>query len=277
MENKNNMTIFDMLSKAFYLCKDNILEILKVIGIYIIPSIVILIVTFISLFSGIFVSMIFATMASYEKIISSTIGLVSILLMLIIICFIALMSGFGGLVIARILDEGNKGNKITWKEATKYVWSKKWSALGLNILLFLMLFSFFVVVIFLTALISIITFGIGAIIMIPLALALFFIVTPFSILCNSIFIVRDLTATQSIGEAFLLFKTGGFWKSVGVLASIGGVSALSAIILYVLQLIPILGFFIGIVGQSLINAYAFAYLNIFSFNNNTDKISNLNL
>ena len=34
METKNNVTITDMLSRAFYLCKNNFLEILKVIGIY---------------------------------------------------------------------------------------------------------------------------------------------------------------------------------------------------------------------------------------------------
>lgn len=276
METKNNVTITDMLSRAFYLCKDNFWEILKVIGIYIIPSIAVLVIALISLFSGIFISMMFTSLSSYQNIISSTIGVGSILLMIITIFIITLISGFGSLVIAKILDEANKENKITWKEATKYVWGKKWSALGLNILLFLMIFSFFVVLIFLTLLISIITFGFGAIIMIPLAIALFLIVTPFSGLVNAIFIVRDLNAIESIGEAFALFKKGSFWRSIGVLASIAGISVIAAIILYVLQRIPVLGFFIGILGQSIINAYVFAYLNIFSFDGNK-KIREFNL
>ena len=276
METKNNVTITDMLSRAFYLCKNNFLEILKVIGIYIIPSIVILVIALISLFSGIFISMMFTSLSSYQNIISSTIGVGSILLMIIIIFIITLISGFGSLVIAKILDEANKENKITWKDATKYVWSRKWSALGLNILIFLMTFSFFIVLIFLTVLISIITFGFGAIIMIPLMIGSFLIVSPFSALINAMFIVRDLSVTQSIGVSFSIFSKGSFWRSIGVLASIGGIIAIAAIVLYALQSIPILGFFIGILGQPLISAYMFAYLNIFSFDRNK-KISEFNL
>lgn len=276
METKNNVTITDMLSRAFYLCKNNFLEILKVIGIYIIPSIVILVIALISLFSGIFISMMFTSLSSYQNIISSTIGVGSILLMIIIIFIITLISGFGSLVIAKILDEANKENKITWKDATKYVWNKKWAALGLNILIFLMTFSFFIVVVFLTVLISVITFGIGALIMIPLMIGSFLIVSPFSALINAMFIVRDLSVTQSIGEAFSVFSKGSFWRSIGVLASIGGIIAIAAIVLYALQSIPILGFFIGILGQPLIGAYMFAYLNIFSFDGNK-KISEFNL
>lgn len=276
METKNNLTITEMLSKAFYLCKDNFWEILKVIGIYIIPSIIILIIALISLFSGLVISIMFSAATSYENIIPSSIGIGSVLLIIPITFVIALISGFGSLVIGKILDEANKENKITWKEASKYIWDKKWSALGLNIIIFFMLFAFFILLTLLTALILLITFGIGAIIMIPLIIALIFIVAPFTSLINSIFIVRDLSITESIGEAFSLFKKGEFWKNIGILASIAGISLGAGLVLYVLQLIPLLGFFIGILGQSLIGAYVFAYLNVFTLNK-TDKVSEFNL
>lgn len=270
MQIKNNLTITEILSRAFYLCKDNFFEILKVIGIYVIPSSVLLIVTFFSLFSSIF-----STTVDLENISEPAIGIGSILLIAIIIFVITLISEFGSLVIAKILDEANKKNKITWKDATKYIWNKKWSALGLNILIFLILICFFIVLTFLTVLISVVTFGFGAIIMIPLAIALVFISMTFSILINSMFIVRDLNATKAIAESFRVFKKGNFWGSIKVLASIGGVSIIAAIVLYVLQLIPLLGFFIGIIGQYLINAYVFAYLNIFTFDR-INKISEFN-
>lgn len=276
MESKNNITITEMLSRAFYLLKNNFLEVLKVIGIYTIPSIIVLGIAFISLFSGVFISMMFKSMSSYENIISSAIGGGSILLMMIIIFIISLISGFGNLVIAKILDEANKENKITWKEATRYVWNKKWSALWLNILIFLMTSLFFIVIIFLTIFISVITFGFGAIIMVPLMIATFLIISPFSSLMNSMFIVRDLNATKSIGEAFSIFNKGSFFRSIGVLASIGAISIISAIVIYALQGIPLLGFFIGILGQSLISAYTFAYLNIYSFDR-IKKIEEFNL
>lgn len=275
MQIKNNLTITEILSRAFYLCKDNFFEILKVIGIYVIPSNVLLIVTFFSLFSSIFIFLMFSTTLDLENIIEPTMGIGSILLMAIIIFLITLISGFGSLVIAKILDEANKNNKITWKDATKYIWNKKWSALGLNILIFLILICFFIVLTFLTVLISVITFGFGAIIMIPLAIAIVLISIQFSILINSMFIVRDLNATEAIAESFRVFKKGSFWRNIRVLVSIGGISIIAAIVLYVLQLIPLLGFFIGIIGQCLINAYVFAYLNIFIFDR-INEISEFN-
>ena len=41
-ERKIHLSVSEMLSRAFNLCKNNVLEILKVIGIFIVPTIVVL-------------------------------------------------------------------------------------------------------------------------------------------------------------------------------------------------------------------------------------------
>ena len=48
-------------------------------------------------------------------------------------------------IITKILDDANKGNEVSWRFANKYVWKRKWSILGLNILVWLMTFAFVVV------------------------------------------------------------------------------------------------------------------------------------
>ena len=264
MQEKNNLTISEMLSRAFYMCKDNILEILKALGVYIIPSIIIPIIASIALFSSLFFSLSFSVATEFEELFIPAIGVGSILGFLIITIIVCLIGGFGNLVIGKILDDGNKGNFVSWKSATKYIWDKKWSALGLNILIFLMFSAFFIVVVFLAILLSIITLGFGAIIIVPLVIAIFFVIGQLPTLMNSMLIVKDLGAIEAIGETFLLFKKGEFWKNVGILSAISGISLGVGLVLFMLEFIPILGFFITLVGSFLMNTYAFAYLNVFS-------------
>lgn len=262
-ERQRQLLITEMLSRAFNICKDNILEILKAVGIFMIPSFIFSMITLSIFISTIFFSITNINSYSYYNILSPVMGAATIVLVILLEIIFGALSLFGNFVIIKILDDANKGNKVSWKSATKYIWKKKWSALGLSISAGLMFAISIIVMLFLVLLLSILTLGIGAIILIPLFIAIMVISIPVISLFNSVFVVNDLGAIDAIKETFLLFKKGYFWLTVGRIAAISGISIIIFIILFVLEFIPILGFILSLVVQVIIDIYLSAYLNVF--------------
>lgn len=259
-EQKTYLSVSEMLARAFNLCKNSALEILKAIGIFIVPTIIVLI--------GIIVGATFSSIInisysySYFDEAIPLIGAGTILLIILVSLMASLLILYANGIITKILDDANKGKEISWRSANRYVWQKKWSILGLNILVWLMAFAFAVVIILLTILLSFLTIGIGLIILIPLLIAIFIVVAPLTTLFNSMLIVRDLTITEAIAETFMLFKKGYFWSTIGRLAAISGITIGLGIVLGILELIPFLGIVLAIIGQFVIQAYTMSYLNI---------------
>ena len=187
---------------------------------------------------------------------------------------VGIIALFGSLVIIKILDDANKGNEVSWKSATRYVWDKKWGALGLNILVYLMFILAMIVLLILFFILSFITLGIGLIILIPLFIAIIVVASPLLYLFNSTFLVRDLGVTDSIRETFLLFRKGYFWSTIGRLAAISGISMGIGVVLALLQLIPIIGIIVATIGQYIVLSYVSAYLNIFVLDRSKPDIDN---
>lgn len=265
-ERTKQLFITEILSRAFNLCKDNALEILKVIGIFIAPAMILPVIIFTTLITTAFLG---ASMYSYSYPysyldgISAALGAGTILLVIIIAILSAILSLFGMSVITKILDDANKGNEVSWRSATKYVWERKWRILGLNILVGIMIVAVMIVLFFLGLLLSLITLGIGAIIVIPVILALIFICIPITNLFNSVLIVMDLGVIDAMRETFLLFKKGYFWSTIGRLAVISAIYIVLAILLGLFEVLPIIGFIITILGQFVLTSYISAYLNVF--------------
>lgn len=261
-ERRNQISISEMLSRAFDLCKTNILEILKVVGIFVVPAMIIPIVVFATLAMTVFFSISIYSGSGLDRVFGA-LGVGSILLIIVLIALAAIVSLFGTLIITKILDDANKGNQVSWKSATVYVWNRIWSIIGLNILVWLILFGTLFSVVVLSGVLIIVTFGIGAIIAIPFLVAVIVMVIPLSSLFNSMFIVNELGVTESIKETFLLFKKGYFWSTIGKLAAISGIYIGVSIVLGIFQVVPAIGFIVTIIGRIIVSIYTICYLNIF--------------
>ncbi len=263
-QRKNNLFITEILSRAFNLCIDNFVEILKVLGIFIAPALIVPIILFSTIFATVAIgSSIYSYSSSYIDSIFATLGIGTILIFMLIFLAVGIIALFGSLVIIKLLDDANKGNEVSWKSATRYVWNKKWGALGLNILVYLMFILAIIVLMILFLILSFITLGIGLIILIPLFIAIIVVASPLLYLFNSTFLVRDLGITDSIRETFLLFRKGYFWSTIGRLAAISGISIGCGVVLALFQLIPIIGIVVATIGQYIVLSYVSAYLNIF--------------
>ena len=259
-QRRSQLRISEILSRAFNLCTNNFLELLKVIGIFMIPAMIIPIIIGATLAMSAFFSMsIFSSNLDRNF---GAIGIGTILLIIVMAIISGFISLFATLVNTKILDDANKGNEVSWKSATRYVWNRVWSAIGLNILAWFMFLGVILVLVFLVIILSLITLGIGAFIVIPCAIAIIVIISPFIKLFNSIFIVKDLGVIDSIREAFLLFKKGYFWSTIGKLAAISGIYIGVIIVLWIFELLPFIGFIIAILGQVIMNIYVISYLNI---------------
>ena len=274
-QRKNNLFITEILSRAFNLCIDNIIEILKVIGIFITPVLIIPII----LVYTVFATMLFRVSTFYYAYpnsffdwLDTSISFGVIITIFLVAIILGIINLFGSLVIIKVLDDANKGNEVSWRSATKYVWSKKWSALGLNILVFLMFFITIFVLIILFGIISLVTLGLGLILLIPLFIALMVVIPQLMLLFDSTLIVNDLNAIDSIRETFLLFKRGYFWSAIGRLAVISGIGVVAFIVLMLLDFIPFIGFILIMIGQYIIMTYNYAYLNVFVLDRNKHNI-----
>lgn len=274
-ERKGQLLITEILSRAFNICKGSILEILKTVAIFMVPAFILQIIIFSTFIATVFFSVSYMYSYSYYDSISPAMGAGTILLLIIVGIITGVLSLVGTFVIIKILDDANKGNEVSWRSATKYIWEKKWSTLGLSILVALMLFIAMIVIFFLAALLSILTLGIGAIIAIPLVIAVLLVILPLSSLFNSSFVVNDLGAIDAIRETFLLFRKGYFWSTVGRLAAISGITILLWIVLLILEFIPILGFIMSLVFPVVITIYVSAYLNVFVLDRTKPQVDNL--
>lgn len=261
-EKRSYLSVSEILSKAFYISTNNIVEILKVIGIFILPTIVILIGTIVAIGLSSFLKISYLYSYSYFDRDIPFIGWGTILIILILAIVATLIILYANGVIIKILDDANKGKEVSWRSANIYVWQRKWSIIGLNILIYLMIFAAMISLILVTVLLALLTIGIGLIILIPLFIAILVIMMPIGFLFNSMLIVRDLTITEAIGETFRLFKKGYFWATIEKLAAISGITIGFGIVLTIINIIPILGMILAIIGQFLIQAYTTAYLNI---------------
>lgn len=266
-ERKSYLSVSEILSKAFNISKDNILEILKVIGIFIVPTVLILVGIIVGIiFSGM-INMSYSYSYSYNYLENTVpfIGFGSVLISIFLAIISSIIIMYAEAIIVKILDDANREKEVSWRTANRYVWQKKWSVIGLNLLVALMFFAFFIAVILLTVLLSILTIGIGLIIIIPLIIAISVIMAPIPMLFNSALIVRDLTITEAIGETFLLFKRGYFWATIGRLAAISGITIGLGIVLYMLAFIPLLGIILTLIGQFVVQVYTISYLNVFVY------------
>ncbi|EOR24287.1 MULTISPECIES: hypothetical protein [Clostridium] len=261
-ERKNYLSVSEILSKAFRISKDNILEILKVIGIFIVPTVLIIVGIIVGIIFSSMINMSYAYSYNYLENSIPFIGFGSVLILIFTIIIASAVIIYADAIIVKILDDANRGKEVSWKTANKYVWQKKWSVIGLNLLVALMLFAFFIALTLLTVLLSFLTIGIGLIILIPLIIAICVVMAPIPMLFNSALIVKDLTITEAIGETFLLFKRGYFWTTIGRLAAISGITIGLGIVLIILEFIPLLGIIIAIIGQFIIQVYTISYLNV---------------
>lgn len=261
-ERKNYLSVSEILSKAFRISKDNILEILKVIGIFIVPTVLIIVGIIVGIIFSSMINMSYAYSYNYLENSIPFIGFGSVLILIFTIIIASAVIIYADAIIVKILDDANRGKEVSWKTANKYVWQKKWSVIGLNLLVALMLFAFFIALTLLTVLLSFLTIGIGLIILIPLIIAICVVMAPIPMLFNSALIVKDLTITEAIGETFLLFKRGYFWATIGRLAAISGITIGLGIVLLILEFIPLLGIIIAIIGQFIIQVYTISYLNV---------------
>ena len=209
---------------------------------------------------------------SFLESIFAGMGVGTILGIILLSIILGLLYLFGYLVIIKVLDDANKGNEVSWRLATSYVWDRKWKALGLNIIVWLMIFVSLIVLSILFLILSVLTLGIGLVIFIPLLFVIILLLTPSMNLFNSTFLINDLGVMDSIRETFLLFKKGYFWSTIGRIAAIAGIFFGVMILLGMFDFIPFIGNLIVIVGQCVITVYMTAYINIFVLDRNKPNI-----
>lgn len=269
-ERGRRLFISEILSRALDICKDSAIEILKAIGIFIAPAIIIPII----IITALIMTAVLGSMYKYSKfeLLLGAVGIGAIILIIFTAIISGVISLFGCLVIIKVLDDANKGNEISWKKATKYIWERKWNLLGLNILVNIMMSASIMVLFIVGILLSLITLGIGAFVVIPTIIAIVFLCIPMSSLFNSVIIVRGLGITDAIRETFLLFKKEYFLETIARIASIAGIYLGVVISLSILQFIPFIGSITLILGQFMLMIYLYAYLNVFVL----DRMNNSN-
>lgn len=270
-ERKRGLSISEMLYRAFYICKNNAIEILKVIGIFIIPILILPVIVATRFLTSRFIGMQIRHHKGFRGILAGIdLGLILAVILAYVFIFIGYI--FVMLVITKMLDDSNKGYEVSIKSAMKYVWDRKWRALGLSLLVWFILLLVTISLIVSGILVSIVTLGIGAIIVIPAIMIIVFVSTPVIKIFNSVFIVNDLSIMDTIKETIILIKNG-FWPNIGKLAAISGISIGASAIIGVFEFIPILGVVISSVGIVVLDIYVYAYLNIFVLDrNNVNKV-----
>lgn len=274
-ERKKNLFVTEILSRAFNLCIDNFLEFLKAIGIFMAPAIILPLILFYTVFATAFIGSSFYSYSYPNSALDrmfAGIGIGTIIGITLLSFILGLLSLFGGLVIIKMSDDANRGNEVSWRSATSYVWDRKWRALGLNILVWLMIIVALIGVGVLFIILSLITLGLGIIILVPLFFGILLILAPSMTLFNSTFLINDLNVMDSIRETFLLFRKGYFWSTIGRIAAISGILFAVVIISGILDFIPFLGSIIMSVGSCAISVYMSAYISIFVLDRNQPNI-----
>ncbi len=269
-ERKKNLFVSELLSRAFNICIDNFLEILKAVGIFMAPAIILPLILLYTVVATALIGSSF--MYSYPYAVleerATGIGVGIVLLIILIALILGLLSLFGSLVIIKIIDDANRGYEVSWRSAARYVWEKKWEALGLNILVWLMMIVSIIVFMILFMILAILTLGIGLIILIPLYIAVILLLTPALLLFNSTLLVNNIGITDSIRETFLLFRKGYFWATIGRIAAISGIFIGIMILLGIFDFIPFIGPILMVVGSCILSVYMSAYISIFVYDRN---------
>lgn len=254
---RRGMNLGDVITNAFKLVINNVLEILKVISIFILPVFaLVFIVIFVAVF-GMFGAM---YMSSPEELIFGVLAMILPIILITIV--VSLISYFGYAVMIKMLADRYMGEETGWKYATKCAWQKKWSLLGMNLLIMLMLFVGYIGVMLVAGLLGVLTFGIGFIIIIPMIIGLALIASALLMLCNSMLLIKDLTAMDAIKQTMQLFGKGSFWSMIGKCAAITGITFGINIVMALMSIIPILGFVVIIFGGMYTQAFLMSACNI---------------
>lgn len=293
---KSKSTLGEIISNSFSLVTHNALEILKVIGIFLVPA-------FIAMFICIFVAII-AMIGSIiptlntisnnplsdeyiDSIISGQIiellpkMILPIILLIVITILISFVSYFAYGIIIKMLGDRYCDEETSWKYSMKYVWGKKWSLIGMNLLVILILLVVYIVLVIILGLLTIITKGLGVIILIPFVFVWVLMIPVMIILFNSMLIIKDLRAIDAIGQTFGLFKFGGFWRMVGKCLALGGLTILMSIPVLLLGIIPFVGIIAIMIGQVYVQSFLMAACNIIVIDemhsgNSNDDYSEIN-
>ncbi|GAB6168773.1 hypothetical protein JCM1393_12330 [Clostridium carnis] len=251
---KRRLTIGEILSKALDLFTQNWVELLKIIGVFAVPIVVLIII---AIGTGVGISVV-SSYSYYDDLSYLLANVTAIFGIMIIILLISLICMYCNFAVIKFLNDANNGVEATWKNSLKYVWNKKWSILGLTILVALMGMAFSIIMIISVIIITLLTLGIGLVLVIPALIAIAIIIAPINLLFSVMLVVRDLSVTEAISETFRLFRKGFFWRTIGKMAAIGGVTAIAGLVLVIFEFIPFIGVIITLVGSLVIQAYTIA-------------------
>lgn len=254
----------EIISNSFKLVVGNALEILKTIGIFLVPVFIVLFALTTAL-----VVVMFGVLGTEgymsgpeELILGSLKMIIPLLIFMILMLLLSLVQYFGYGIIIKVLGDRYRGEGTGWKYSMKYIWEKKWSLIGMNLIILLMAFVAYIVIVLVGGLLTVVTFGIGMIILIPILIAFALIVPAMIMLFNSMLIIKDLMAIDAIKQTFRLFKKGSFWSMIGKCAALSGITILLTIPLLLLLLVPILGWIVILIGQVYVQAFLMAACNI---------------
>ncbi|MBU3105967.1 hypothetical protein [Clostridium gasigenes] len=266
-KSQSKLKLGEIISKSFKLVVDNALEILKITGIFLVPVFLVIIgllVALIIALIGIIGTGIYGA-SSDELILVFFKMIIPLLTFTVLIMVVSLVSYFGYGIIIKVLGDRYKGQDTGWKDSMKYVWAKKWSLIGMNLLILLISFVSYIVIMILSGILTVVTFGIGLIIIVPILIALSVIVTAVFMLFNSMLITKDLRAMDAIKQTFRLFKKGSFWGMIGKCAALSGITNLAILAIVLLAMVPLLGVIVAIlaiVGQVYVQSFLIAACNI---------------
>ncbi|MGL4772885.1 MAG: hypothetical protein ACRC2K_04890 [Clostridium sp.] len=203
----------------------------------------------------------------------STVSSFSLLSLLVwIVTTVCTAIGLG--VVIYLIHERSHGNMISATEAIKDMTSKMGSVIGLNIIIGLiaiisaLLFALAIIVI------TLITFGIGALLSIPLYFVALAIAIPWIEIYTSTLIINNTTIGEAISKTNNLFKNGGFWRNIGRFLSIGLISFLVLLVVSMFEIIPIFGVGIGTILTFLVSCFVVSSNNIIVENDLADYQEN---
>ncbi|MBQ6820398.1 MAG: hypothetical protein IJO26_03770 [Clostridium sp.] len=280
MNEKREMKSVEIVSRAYNLCVNNWSSILKVALIFIIPASIISII-----FSNIFInkgleellyneflimdSSYYTGLSYYseeEYIFRLLYEVLKLSLFASIVSIImSIFIWFGGLVISKILGDANQNKEVNWIEAIKYIWSKKWGLIGLNLLTNVAIALIYVVVLVAIVVTGIITLGIALIMTIPSLIVIMFVLMPIMNYLNSMYIINNVKIGEAIGKVLSLFKGRYFGQTVAVSSTISAIMLAIGLASGIFALIPIVGYASTIVLQVIAIVFTYACSIVFIF------------
>lgn len=276
--NKSRITLSEIISISFKLVSNNALEILKIIGIFMVPVFVLIVLLTTSfIFSMIIGFEPFINMSQVE--IQNQIPIISLNMIIpfigyiIAILIVSFLFYFGYAIIIKLLSDKHLGKDTNWKYSMKYIWQKKWSLIGMNLLVGIVLALVYILIAILFGGVTILTFGVGLIIMIPLILAFVAVVPTMVTLFNSMLVIENLRVMDAIKKTLKIFRKGNFWIIIGRCAIITVLSMVIGLLTSILAIVPIFGFIVILISGVYIQSFVIAASNtivIEEIQNNND-------